>query len=938
MKKTIAYSKKNFLLILTLFLSTTFLKAQITIKGKITDYENLPLQGVSITERGSAMGNVTDAQGNFSIMSKASKAVIVYSYIGYRKQEKSYSASQEEIIVMEVEANMGTEIVVSASRTKESILKSPVTIEKLSSRNIQESAAPSFFDALNNVKGVDLGTQSIGFKSVNMRGFGANNNTRVIQLVDGMDNRSPGLGFPFGNVVGVSELDVDNIEILPGASSVLYGPDALNGAVITTTKNPFTSQGLTVMLKQGLNHVGDGVGASPLSDVSMRFAKAFNDKFAFKINAQYFRATDWYANNYEDRKERSRGAAFVPGTRNTRFDYDGLNLYGDEFNNGNSAFNYSSTAPADVARYGTLAGKRITRTGYEEENLASYKSYSAKIGGSLHYKIYKDIEAIFDYNWGKGNAIQTPGQRTYFPAFSRQQIKLEVKGADFFVRAYTTQQTNEGYGLTSISNAINRVTSLTSNWALEYADAYNGRLTGVAADDPAAARAYADRNRAYPGTAAFNDIFNEVKSKLTNQNTKYAGIRGARQLDNSDMSHYEAMYNFSRLAKNYLDIVAGANYRNYKLDSKGTYFPLQADGSEYSISEYGGYLQVAKNINLTKDIVFRPSVASRYDKNKFLKGGFTPRATGVFTYKEHNLRVSYQTAFRNPSPNNLFAFTNTELGGSNVVAEKANLFANPAYLESSVVQYRASGDANQLVKYNPEPIKTEKIKTFEIGYKALMFNKLFVDVYYYQSTYTDFIANKGIIQPRNGNQTDLLTAANSLVFQLNSNNLNKVYVNGIGIGLDYNLPKGFKIATNFSNSTGKIKDAVNKFTYSVQEGLQRNPTTNAIVGRQFFNSPKNRTNITLSNNGLITNSSFAVTYRWQDKTWWEQGFSGDSFIPAFSTIDAQYSYRLPATSTTLKVGGSNIFNKKYVQGYGLPSVGALYYVSVTFNDLLRKNK
>ena len=61
MKKTIAYSKKISLLFLTLFLSTAFLKAQITIKGKITDYENLPLQGVSITERGSAMGNVTDA-------------------------------------------------------------------------------------------------------------------------------------------------------------------------------------------------------------------------------------------------------------------------------------------------------------------------------------------------------------------------------------------------------------------------------------------------------------------------------------------------------------------------------------------------------------------------------------------------------------------------------------------------------------------------------------------------------------------------------------------------------------------------------------------------------------------------------------------------------------------------------------------------------------
>ena len=179
--------KKILLLSTTLLLYTAMLQAQIVIKGKITDKENLPLQGVSITERGSTKGYVSDAQGNFSISLLKSKAVIIFSYVGYRNVEKSYTASQEEKIVLQEEANIGTEVVVSASRFKESILKSPVTIEKLSSRNISESAAPSFFDALNNLKGIDLGTQSIGFKSVNMRGFGANNNTRVIQLVDGKD-------------------------------------------------------------------------------------------------------------------------------------------------------------------------------------------------------------------------------------------------------------------------------------------------------------------------------------------------------------------------------------------------------------------------------------------------------------------------------------------------------------------------------------------------------------------------------------------------------------------------------------------------------------------------------------------------------------------------------------------------------------------------------
>ena len=939
MKKTIAcLSKKYGLLILTVFMCSALLNAQIVIKGKITDRVGTPLQGASVAEKSSARGTVSDANGEFLISIKTTPAVLIITRIGYRKFTKTYAASQEETIVMEEEANIGSEVVVSASRIRESILKSPVTIEKVSSRNIRESAAPSFFDALNNVKGVDLGTQSIGFKSVNMRGFGANNNTRVIQLVDGMDNRSPGLGFPFGNVVGVSELDVDNIEIIPGAASVLYGPDALNGAVLTTTKDPFTTQGLSIMIKQGFNHISDGVGVSPLSDVSLRYAKNFDNKFAFKLNAQYFRATDWYANSSEDRMDRGRNASFVPGARNTDFQYDGLNLYGDEYNNANSAFTFNAKTSADSTRYGAMLGKLLTRTGYAEKDLASYNSYSAKVGGSLNYKITKNLEAILDYNFGKGNAIQTPGQRTYFPAYTRNQIKLELNGTDFFLRAYTTQQTNEGYGLANIAYALNTISSPTAAWALDYADAYNGRITNITGSDAAAARTYADRKRIYSGTSAFTDVYNEVSSKLTTQTTKYTGIKGARQLDNSDMFHYEGMYNFSRLLNNYVDVVTGASFRYYKLNSQGTYFPLQADGSEYTIKEYGAYLQVAKNFNLSKDVIFRPSVASRYDKNQFIKGGLTPRATGVLTIKQHNFRVSYQTAFRNPSPNNLFAYTSTELGGSDIIAQKANLYSNPAYLQSSVVQYQASGNASQLVKYVPSPIKTEKIKSFEVGYKALLYNKLYIDAYYYHSTYTDFIANQNIVQPKNGITTDLLSASTSATFALNSNNANQVYVNGVGIGVDYNLPSGFKLSTNYSFAAGSIKDAANKVTYSVQDGLKRNSTTNAIVGRQFFNSPKNRYNITLSKSSLISNSSFAVTYRWQDKTWWEQGFSGDSFIPSFSTVDAQYSYHMPATRTTLKIGGSNIFNKYYVQGYGLPSVGALYYVSVTFDDLLRMNK
>ncbi|WP_449438908.1 TonB-dependent receptor plug domain-containing protein [Pedobacter steynii] len=80
---------------------------------------------------------------------------------------------------------------------------------------LKELSAPSFYDALTNMKGVEISAQSLTFKSINTRGFNSNGNTRFNQLVDGMDNQAPGLNFSVGNIIGISDLDLDNVELLP---------------------------------------------------------------------------------------------------------------------------------------------------------------------------------------------------------------------------------------------------------------------------------------------------------------------------------------------------------------------------------------------------------------------------------------------------------------------------------------------------------------------------------------------------------------------------------------------------------------------------------------------------------------------------------------------------------------------------------------------------
>jgi iron complex outermembrane receptor protein len=114
-----------------------------------------------------------------------------------------------------------------------------------------------------------------------------------------------------------------------------------------------------------------------------------------------------------------------------------------------------------------------------------------------------------------------------------------------------------------------------------------------------------------------------------------------------------------------------------------------------------------------------------------------------------------------------------------------------------------------------------------------------------------------------------------------------------------------------------------------------NPEVSA-VGRNFFISPENRYNITLSNAKITKDLGFAVTYRWTDKMWVEQGNTqGDVWLPSWQTFDAQVSYRLPKYQSIIKLGGTNLFNKYYSQGYGLAQIGGLYYISVTFDGLLK---
>ncbi|RZK98384.1 MAG: TonB-dependent receptor, partial [Pedobacter sp.] len=298
------FTKSALVLLIVCFTVIAAHAQNVTISGTVTDKaSNTAMPGVGITIKGKTTGTATNNNGKYSF-STTEKApfTIVVSYVGYTQIEKEISGSVANLdFQLESAAILGQEVVVSASRTPERILESPVSIERMGQATLRELPVPSFYDALTNMKGVEVSAQSLTFKSVNTRGFNSNGNTRFNQYVDGMDNQAPGLNFSVGNIIGLNDLDVDNVELLPGASSALYGAGGINGTMLMNSKNPFAYQGASFQLKTGINHVNDdNTGNQEYKQLDVRMAKAWNNRFALKGTFSFLQAKDWQASNYDN--------------------------------------------------------------------------------------------------------------------------------------------------------------------------------------------------------------------------------------------------------------------------------------------------------------------------------------------------------------------------------------------------------------------------------------------------------------------------------------------------------------------------------------------------------------------------------------------------------------------------------------------------------------
>lgn len=870
--------KKFFLSLLPLCIGLLTL-AQTNLKGVITD-GGAPIANATVKVKDAASGTRTGENGEFALTVASLPVRLQVSAVGFAPQEL-YVAGSEPISVALSSATAYLEPVVVgvAYGMPRRLTESPVSIEAFGQRELRANPSSDYYSLLTFAKGVDVTTSSLTFKTYSTRGFNYSGSARVNQLTDGMDNQTPGLNFPVGNFAGLTESDVASMEVLPGASSALYGPGGMNGTILINSKNPFQYQGFSVQVKQGVTNIDKSQRSAikPFQDISLRYAKAF-DRFAFKIGGQYLKATDWLASDESNYSRLGDLGKVIPGTRQTDPNYDGVNVYGDETSVNIQPFLAAFLPP----NHPLIESINVSRTGYSERDVIDPNTKNIKLSGALHYKLTTNTEAQLMGYWATGNTVYTGNNRYALKGINIGQYKLEVKNSSWFVRSYTTQEdAGEAYSATAAMQVFNELwkpsfnpANAAASWYPQFTGAYlQARAAGAdKATALQAARQYADQGRPQPGSAEFKQLFDKAR-----------GIpipNGGLFQEKSQLWMTEAQYNFSHLLPG-VDIVAGGNWKRFILNSKGTIFIDTLD--PIHINEWGAYAQASKNINRVVTLSF----SGRYDKNQDFRGRFTPRATAVVNVaKDQNLRFSFQTAYRFPTSTQRYIRLDvgsyTILGGLPWITD---------YMKAPL--FEVAGSTTKPYVYTE--LKPESLRSFEAGYKALIKGKLLVDAYGYYGTYSDFLGRNVVVD------------ATNKIYSTVINSATKINSYGAGLGFDYRLPRNYSAMLN----------AYHDVLTNVPSGFLA-----------YFNTPKYRVTAGFGNTGLGEKGLFGfnVLARWQDAFFCESELANGP-VDAFTTVDAMVSYKLPTIKSIIKLGGTNVLNHYYKNAFGNPEIGGLYYIA-----------
>ena len=946
-------------LFVSFFLSQSLFSQETTVSGVVTDKYGPSFANVFL-ESDNTIGTATDYDGKFLLKVKQTPPfTIVISSTGMAPQSVEITQNKQNIeVFLEEDAEVLEEVRIVGKRIGEEKQKDAKTVVGIDNLAIKEAAADNFYNSLGTLAGVDVMQASLGFSVINTRGFNSTSPVRSLQTIDGVDNQAPGLNFSLGNFLGAPEIDVNSVDLVVGAASAYYGPNAFNGVLSMKTKDPFYNQGLSLSGK---------VGERAMMEGAIRYARAFgkegNEKFAFKVTGSIMRANDWEADNYDEVFQEN--ADDYVGVNNPG-GYDAVNIYGDEFTEA------SSDRRGDYFRSPALG--RFHRTGYKESDVVDYNTRNLKLASSLHYRVFDKTELIVGGSYGTGTTVYQGDNRFSLNGLKFYQGKVELKKRDkFFIRAYTTQEDAGGtYDAYFTALKLQEMSKDDEQWALDYGNLWIG--SGIPGNfwgqnpadsiknlpdypdelptDPIIAQSVIDANPEYvnnwhtlvrdevdgkvrpnskerprliPGTPEFNAALDSITSLTHVQG-------GTGFYDKSGLYHVQGEYTFT---PTFLDkITVGGNFRQYTPKSRRTIFDEEliidtlsttAEGipvldTTFSVirnSEFGFYAGVEKvfldkdTVNILDNLIFNATL--RMDKNQNFDYLFSPAASMVYVHNpNHIFRFSASSAIRNPTLTDQYLFYNV---GRAIL--RGNIDGDSTMVTiPSLRKYLTTRSSADLDTLQIPGIQPEKVLTFELGYRTTLGEKLYLDANYYTSFYRDFIGYNIGVFVRAYDQ--LGNPQGVQVYRVAANAKERVVTQGLSLSANYYIWDDYALTGNYS---------WNKLTSDV---------TDPIV--PAYNTPEHKFNIGFNGRNLTTNIGekqikgwgFNVNYKWIQGFVYEGSPQFTGNVPTYSLLDAQINYRLPtpATDYIFKIGASNILNNEQFQVYGGPRVGRLAYFSV----------
>jgi outer membrane receptor protein involved in Fe transport len=335
--------------------------------------------------------------------------------------------------------------------------------------------------------------------------------------------------------------------------------------------------------------------------------------------------------------------------------------------------------------------------------------------------------------------------------------------------------------------------------------------------------------------------------------------------------------------------------------------------------EYGFYSSLEKRFFDRNLIV---TVTARLDKNQNYHFLLSPAASAVYRYDANNyFRLSFSSAIRNPTLQDQYLFYDV---GRAILVGNINGFDSLVTIPS-LFNYYSQLNGDTLKWFNVPPVRPEKVKTIEIGYKGTLFNSLFIDASYYFSVYRDFLGFK--LGSTVGFDPGTGIINRTQFYRISANSPDMVTTQGFSIGINYYFAKYYSLIGNYSFNR-----------------LDRRGSTDPII--PAFNTPENKFNIGISGRDIMAqisllnrisdrlpvvylrNWGFYVNYKWQQGFLFEGSPQFTGHIPSYGMLDVQLNYRMHKINTTFKIGASNILNNRVYQTYGGPFVGRLAYASV----------